>query len=99
MRNYFLQNLGRGIKYLLIALALFYAVDWAIFEIRQIRGTGIDSVSVEQYLKTPLKGNKDEYDYIGMVDQNCSRTIFPQRIASEWNPPCWWLRGHRTRWQ
>jgi hypothetical protein len=99
MQNHLLQNLGQVLKYLLIGLALFYALDWGVFEIRLIRGTGMGRVAVEQYLKTPLKGNKSEYDYVGIVDESCSHSVFPQHAASVWHPPCWWLAGHRTRWE
>jgi hypothetical protein len=56
-------------------------------------------VAVEQYLATPLKGNKAQYDYMGTANENCARTMFPQYAASTWNPPCWWLEHHPQRWQ
>lgn len=57
------------------------------------------SVQVEQFLKTPLKGNKMEYDYLGSASASCSQTLFPQYGAAAWNTPCWWLRWRRTQWQ
>lgn len=86
-------------RYLLISLAILYAIDWIIFEVRQARGTGMKSVLVEQYLATTLKGNKAEYDYEGTTPANCSRTLFPQHAASTWNLPCWWLEHHTKRWE
>jgi hypothetical protein len=94
-----LQYLGRTAKYLLVALVILYASDWAVFEIRLARGAGMASVPVEQYLQTQLKGGKDEYDYLGSTDESCSRTALPQYAASAVNPPCWWLKRHNQRWQ
>lgn len=99
MRIDILRHLGRAAKYLLITLAILYGADWVVFEVRQMRGIGLGSVTVEQYLKTPLKGNKAEYDYLGDAGQNCSNSAFPQYAVSAWNPPCWWLKRHNQRWQ
>ena len=87
---------GLGARYLLIGAALAYAVDWSVFE---LRGPAMSTVTVQQFLKTPLKGNKLEFDYLGTADASCSRTFFPQYAASAWNPPCWWLQRHKTRWE
>jgi hypothetical protein len=94
-----LETLGKAAKYFLITLAILYASDWSVFEARQARGTAMGSVPVEQYLQTPLKGNKAEYDYMGTADQTCSRTLFPQYASSQWNVPCWWLARHKAQWQ
>ena len=80
-------------------MAVLYILDWSAFEVRQMRGTAMGSVSVERYLQTSLKGNKAEYDYLGTADQACSRTLFPQYAASAWSVPCWWLQRHKTQWQ
>ena len=93
-----LGYLRRTAKYLAIGLALLYAADWGVFEVRLLRGVGLRSIPVEQYLKTSLKGSKTEYDYMGTADTNCARAIFPQYAASQWNPPCWWLERHRQKW-
>jgi hypothetical protein len=99
MQIHILRDPKRAALYLLISLAVLYALDWSVFEFRQMRGTGMGSVSVEQYLKTQLKGNKAEYDYLGAADENCSLAMFPQYAASAWNPPCWWLKRHNQHWQ
>jgi len=91
--------LGEAAKYLLISLAILYALDWSVFEVRRLRGGGMGSVPVDQFLATPLKGNKAEYDYLGTKNQTCSRTLFPQYAASDWNAPCWWLVRHNAAWQ
>lgn len=94
-----LQILGGIAKYLLITLTLVYVLDWSIFEVRRMRGTAMGSVPVEQYLQTPLKGNKAEYDYLGTTDQSCARTLLPQYSSSQWNLPCWWLERHKAQWE
>jgi len=93
------RAVSRAVTGVLIAVAAVYAADWAFFELRLARGTAMGSVVVERYLKMPLKGNKEAFDYLGTAEENCARTLLPQYAASAWNPPCWWLAGHRTRWQ
>jgi len=91
--------LGEAAKYLLITLAILYALDFAIFHVRQLRGGGLSTIPVDQFLATPLKGDKAEYDYLGTTNQTCSRSLFPQYASSNWNPPCWWLKRHNATWQ
>ncbi len=76
-------------------LLIFYIGDWGLFEIRMARQTGVGAVQVEQFLTTRLKGQKEEFDYLGTAAQPCARSVFPH--AS--HPPCWWLEGHKTRWE
>ena len=59
------------------------------------RGTAFDSVQVEEFLTTALKGNKQEYDYMGTAQVTCARALFPHGGA----PACWWVRRHRTEWE
>lgn len=94
-----MQFLGQAAKYLLITIVALYALDFAAFHARQFRGAGLSTVSVDQFLSTPLKGNKAEYDYLGTSNQTCSRSLFPQYASSVWNPPCWYLRRHAASWQ
>lgn len=77
----------------LVALAvLIYAGDWVVFRVRK-GPTGV--IQVNQLLATPLKGNKMEYDFMGVVPINCSRSIFPQ----DGNPACWWVERHKMQWE
>jgi hypothetical protein len=86
--------LSGAIQILLAAAVLLYLVDWGILRIKMMHGTGYGTVQVDQYLSTPLKGNKDEYDFMGTVQEPCSRSLFPHGAA-----PCWWLTKHTTRWE
>jgi hypothetical protein len=43
---------------------------------------------VNRYLTIPLKGNKNEFDYLGALDVPCSISLFSQAGLS----PCWQLR-------
>ena len=62
-----------------------YGGDWAIF---RLRGSPRSKVTVNRYLTIPLKGNKQEFDYLGSIDQPCSVSLFPQAGRSA----CWQLR-------
>ena len=78
-----------------VVLGVLYAGDWLVLRSRVAHGTGYGSVEVNQFLATPLKGSKMEYDFTGTVQQTCSRSIFPQSGYSA----CWWLERHTTQWQ
>ena len=82
----------RVLQGLVALLILLYAVDWVVLALRAEHG--VSSVQVEQFLKTPLKGQKEEFDYMGTVAQSCVQSLFPHRGDS----PCWWLRTHKTQW-
>ena len=87
--------LTRSLKYILIGAVVLYFADWAVLGIKLSHHTGIGRVSVSQYLATPLKGQKEEYDYLGSADQPCVRAIFPH----DSDQPCWWLEHHKNQWQ
>jgi hypothetical protein len=80
---------------LLAAFLMLYLGDAVVLRIRVQRGSGLGSVQVNQFLATPLKGQKIEYDAIGTVPVTCTRSIFPQMG----NPTCWWLERHTAQWQ
>jgi hypothetical protein len=90
-----LEILGQVAKVTVLAAVVVWVGDWAVFELRSARGTAFDSVEVEQYLSTALKGNKQEYDYMGTAQENCARALFPHGGA----PACWWLRRHTAQWE
>jgi hypothetical protein len=81
---------------MLLALAgvaiLLYAGDWGVF---QVRGKPVGVVEVNQLLATPLKGNKVEYDFMGVLAVTCSRSIFPRNG----NSACWWVERHKAQWE
>jgi hypothetical protein len=80
-----------GLQVLLIALLLIYLGDWAVLSLRK---DGSSSVQVDQFLRTPLKGQKEEFDYMGTVAQSCVPSLFPHQSET----PCWWLKRHKTQW-
>jgi hypothetical protein len=85
----------RSAQILVASVLLVYAIDWATLHARIARGTAFRTIQVHQLLATPLKGNKEEYDFEGDADATCSRSLFPQAG----NSPCWWLSRHTTQWQ
>ena len=89
----------RIVGYILLGIAILYALDWSVFRIRESRGTGLGTVTVERYMVVSLKGNKVEYNFIGTADVNCARSLFPQYVRPEWTAPCWWRERHRQQWQ
>jgi hypothetical protein len=89
------RAIAQSLKYILIGAVVLYFADWAILGIRLARHAGLGSVNVSQYLATPLKGQKEEYDYLGSADQPCVKSIFPHSSVV----PCWWLERHKNQWQ
>jgi hypothetical protein len=83
------------LKVVLVSAVVVWVSDWALFRVRAARGTAFDSVQVEEYLSTALKGNKQEFDYMGTAQVTCARSLFPHGGAK----PCWWVRHHRTQWE
>ena len=67
------------------AFVVTYAGDWAVFK---LRGSPQSRVTVNQFVTIPLKGNKQEFYYLGTSDVPCSVSLFSQTGQS----PCWQLR-------
>ena len=89
------ERLAGSVVVLAILAGLLYAGDWLVLRSRVSHGTAYGVVQVHQFLATPLKGNKVEYDLMGTVPVRCSRSIFPQ----QGNPACWWLERHSSQWE
>jgi hypothetical protein len=86
--------LSRAFQLLLATVVLVYLADWAVLRVKVSHGAGYGTIQVDEYLATPLKGNKDEYDFMGTMPTPCSHSIFPHGAA-----PCWWLAKHTSRWE
>lgn len=80
---------------LLAAGLALYLGDAAVFQIRSSHGTASRVIEVNQFLRTPLKGQKDEFDAVGTLDVTCARSIFPQAGL----PACWWVERHKSQWE
>jgi hypothetical protein len=83
---------GRILLWLLVAAAVVYVGDWAVWRVRVARGGGIGHVTVGLLQVVPIKGNKEEYFPDGTEVVDCSQSIFPQTGAGA----CWWVQTHRT---
>jgi hypothetical protein len=84
---------GRIFQGLLAFLVVLYLGDLIVLRIR-IGNQESSSVQVQQFLKTPLKGQKEEFDYMGTVNQPCVPSLFPHWSET----PCWWLKRHKVQW-
>jgi hypothetical protein len=78
---------GRVLVVLVAAFIVLYAGDWAIYK---LRGSPTSSVTVNQFMSVPLKGNKIEYDYTGSAEVACAAALFSQSGRSA----CWRLRSN-----
>ena len=79
---------------------LAYGMDWAVLRVRVARGGGFGSVEVSQFMATPLKSGKAEYDFLGQAMVPCTRSLFPQILIPQTNAnePCWWVERHTSEW-
>lgn len=85
MMRWMLGWLLRAVAVLAVVFVAVYAGDWAIYK---LRGSPQSKVTVNRYVTIPLKGNKQEFDYLGANEVPCSVSLFPQAGLS----PCWQLR-------
>jgi hypothetical protein len=93
--RWILHIVGRALLGVMIAAMALYGGDWAVFAVRAHGGGGYDTVQVQQFLSTALKGNKQEYDYLGTAQVQCAKALFPRGGAN----PCWWQRRHPQAWE
>lgn len=99
VRRAMARGLRLGLLGLVAAALLVYVVDTVVLQIRIRRGTAYRVVQVNQFLRTPLKGQKEEYDLMDTVPTTCARSIFPQPFPQPGAPACWWLERHTMQWQ
>jgi hypothetical protein len=89
------STLKRGLFAVLVGIAgafvIAYAGDWAVFH---FSGSPCSTVTVNRYLSVPLKGNKEEFDFLGSSPEPCSVSLFPH----EDRDPCWLLRRNPNKW-
>jgi predicted neutral ceramidase superfamily lipid hydrolase len=85
--------LGKILQVLLATLLVLYVADWIVLRVKT-GGRGTSTVQVEQFLKSPLKNHKEEFDYLGTVAQPCVPSLFPHSSEA----PCWWVARHKIQW-
>jgi len=90
MKSLIWQWTRRAVVTLTAAFVLLYFGDLAVYK---VRGSPQGSVHVNQTLIVPLKGNRQEYDYLGASDVPCSVSIFSQSGEDA----CWVLRRNQNQ--
>jgi len=84
MTRWFVRWLRRVVIVLAAGFVAAYGGDWAVFK---LRGSPQSKVTVNRYVTIPLKGNKQEFDYLGSIETPCSVSLFSQSAQA----PCWQL--------
>jgi hypothetical protein len=82
--------LERGLLAVAVVFVAVYGGDWAVFK---LRGSPQSKVAVSRYVAIPLKGNKQEFDYLGTADVACSVALFAQGGQN----PCWQVRRNQNQ--
>lgn len=75
---------------LIAAFVVTYLGDWAVF---RMRGSPQAKITVNHSIEIPLKGSKQEFDYLGSADQPCAIALFSQAGLD----PCWQLRRNANQ--
>jgi hypothetical protein len=86
-----LTFLAFGVFFTLFGVAV---LDYVLFIYHQRHGQAYSYVTVRQFLESPLKGSRVEYDYVGPVERSCVRALLPHQQSA----PCWWMRAHKDHW-
>lgn len=85
------QWLGRAFLFLAAATLVAYAGDSIVY---LARGSPRSTVTVNRFMGVPLKGQKEEYDYLGSSQVPCAVALFPHNGQD----PCWHLRRNPNEW-
>jgi hypothetical protein len=88
--------IGRWLIWIFLAFAavtaVSYAADTLIF---LVRGSPTSAVTVQKFMGIPLKGQKEEYDYLGQSQISCAVALFPHGGMD----PCWHLKRNPNQWE
>jgi hypothetical protein len=88
--------LGQWLLRFILGFAVCFVAAWVgDFTLFELRGKPTSTVTVNRYMGIPLKGQKEEYDYLGEFTVPCSNTLFPQGG----DDPCWHLRRNPNQWE
>ena len=87
--------LSLAVKYVLVAALALFLLDWLVYAVRRADGGGTATVVVHEYLASPLKGGRVEFDDMGKKKVTCAEALFPHGPLSV----CWWVRRHTDKWE
>lgn len=73
------------------ATLVAYAGDTLVY---LMRGSPSATVTVSRFMGVPLKGQKEEYDFLGSSQVPCAVALFPHNGQD----PCWHLRRNPNQW-
>ncbi len=74
-----------------VAVAV-YVADSLVYT---LRGSPSSTVTIHRFLGVPLKGQKEEYDFLGDIQTPCAAALFPHKGQE----PCWHLRRNPDQWE
>lgn len=84
--------MARAFLALAAATLVAYAADSIVY---LLRGSPSRTITVDRFMGIPLKGQKEEYDYLGNFQVQCAVALFPHKGQD----PCWHLRRNRNQWE
>ena len=88
------RGLTAWLSLLVIVLIGVSAADYIVFLYRQRHGDVLSFVTVREFVASPLKGGRYEYDFLGNMDVPCVQALLPHQRMS----PCWWISLHTDHW-
>jgi hypothetical protein len=84
--------LVRAFLFVAVVTLVAYAADTVVY---LMHGSPTATVSVSRFMGVPLKGQKEEYDYLGTAPVPCAVALFPHKGLD----PCWHLRRNPNQWE
>ena len=82
----------RAFLALAAATLVAYAGDSLVYA---LRGSPSAMVTVNRFMGVPIKGQKEEYDFLGTAQVPCAVALFPHKGQD----PCWHLRRNPNQWE
>jgi hypothetical protein len=82
--------LSRAGLALMVMAGVVYLLDWGVWGVRQVRGSGMRTVQVTWFQVAELKGGKQDMYPDGSGPVNCSVSLAPHGGGN----PCWYVEQH-----
>lgn len=82
----------RALLVVAAATLVAYAGDTLVY---LLHGSPSSTVTVNRFMGIPLKGQKEEYDFLGSSPVPCAIALFPHNSQV----PCWYLRRNSNQWE
>lgn len=92
MFRWVVRWLVRAFLAVAVASVVAYVADSLVY---LLRGSPTSTVTIQKFMGIPLKGQKEEFDYLGPAQVPCAVALFPHGDKD----PCWRLKQNPNQWE